>query len=99
MLLPAGDTLKNWSATLEKNDMEAADPFALPMKKSLKNYWLHFNTWSMDGLPGFKQVASRANKGLIEGVRAPDRGDERSSGNEGNSRQSDRRRDALSWVE
>lgn len=60
--------LKNWSATLEKNDNQAEDPYALPSKKGLKAYWLHFNTWSMDGLPGFKQVEHKANTSLVHKV-------------------------------
>jgi hypothetical protein len=63
-----GDVLNKFHETLEKNDKEADDPFSLPMKKGLKSYWVHFNTWSIDGLPGFKQVSSRANKGVIHGV-------------------------------
>ncbi|KIP10940.1 hypothetical protein PHLGIDRAFT_64839 [Phlebiopsis gigantea 11061_1 CR5-6] len=62
------DVLKNWSVTLEKNDSQAEDPYALPMKKGLKAYWLHFNTWSMDGLPGFKQVEHKANTGLVNKI-------------------------------
>ncbi|GJE92271.1 hypothetical protein PsYK624_084250 [Phanerochaete sordida] len=62
------DVLKNWSVTLEKNDREVEDPWSLHPKKSLKNYWLHFNTWSMDGLPGYKGVSDRANTALVRKV-------------------------------
>lgn len=65
-----GDVLKNWSVTLEKNDKEAEDPFALPSKKGLKSYWVHYNSWSMDGLPGFKGIEHKADKGLIHKVMA-----------------------------
>ena len=63
-----GDVLNNWAATLEKNDKEAEDPFSLPMKKGLKSYWVHFNTWSIDGLSGFKQVSHKADKDIVQKV-------------------------------
>lgn len=62
------DVLKNWATTLEKNDQEHEDPFSLIPQKSLKNYWLHFNTWSLDGLPGFKQISYRSNQALVRKV-------------------------------
>lgn len=58
--------LYNWCGTLERNDNKTEDPFTLPAKKGLRSYWLHVNTWSIDGLPGFKQVANRVNKSIIE---------------------------------
>ena len=58
---------------MERADREYEDPFSLSPKKSLKNYWLHFNTWSIDGLPGFRQmpeITARANKDIIRKVMA-----------------------------
>jgi hypothetical protein len=63
-----GELLTKFAENLEKNDRKADDPFSLPMHKGLKSYWVHFNTWSMDGLPGFKQVSGRTNKGAIHSV-------------------------------
>ena len=56
---------------MENNDSklnDGEDPYSLPAKKGLRSYWLHFNTWSIDGLPGFRQVSDRANKDLVRKV-------------------------------
>ena len=60
--------MDKWCGMLEKGDRENEDPFSLSPYKSLKNYWLHYNTWSIDGLPGFRQmpeITARANEDIV----------------------------------
>lgn len=44
---------------LERRDTEVEDPFTLHWETGLMSYWVKLNTWSIDGLPGLKQVMPR----------------------------------------
>jgi len=59
------DLLKNWAENAEKTDREHEDPFTLSPLRGLKSFWLHNNSWSMDGLPGYRQVSDRADEGFV----------------------------------
>lgn len=49
----------------EKNEEGTEDLYALAPAQGLHSYWLHKNTWSIDGLPGYRTVSDRVNKGII----------------------------------
>ncbi|EKM54258.1 uncharacterized protein PHACADRAFT_123163 [Phanerochaete carnosa HHB-10118-sp] len=59
------DVLKNWSEKAEKTDSEHEDPFTLPPLRGLKSFWLHNNSWSMDGLPGYRPVSHKADESFV----------------------------------
>lgn len=72
-----GDQLNQIAARMEARDSSAEDPYALHWEKGLLSYWVKINSWSIDGLPGMKQVMPRISReGIIEameehGVRLP----------------------------
>ncbi|GJE94488.1 hypothetical protein PsYK624_106580 [Phanerochaete sordida] len=59
------DTLKKWSEKAEKTDSQYEDPYTLPPLKSLRSFWLHNNSWSVDGLPGYRHVLDKADEGFV----------------------------------
>ena len=54
-----GDTHTKVAEKLEAGDAKAEDPYSLPTERGLKSYTVAWNTWSIDGLPGVRQVAER----------------------------------------
>lgn len=62
----AGDTHAKIATKLEKSDASVEDPYSLPPERGLKSYFLAWNTWSIDGLPGIKMGAERTTK---EGIK------------------------------
>lgn len=61
----AGDILTKYSEGMEERDAVIEDPYDLPLMHSLKKYKAVMNGWSIDGLPGLKQVADRATPELV----------------------------------
>lgn len=64
-----GDQLNQIAARMEARDNSTEDPYALHWEKGLLSYWVKINSWSIDGLPGMKQVMPRISKeGIIEAM-------------------------------
>lgn len=60
-----GDQLRKVSAQLEKADETYEDPYKVDYKKSMKNYHVTMNSWSIDGLPGLLASNARASAALV----------------------------------
>ncbi|GJE92270.1 hypothetical protein PsYK624_084240 [Phanerochaete sordida] len=53
------EQLNQVAARMEDKDAATEDPYTLHWEKGLLAYWVKINTWSIDGLPGLKQVLPR----------------------------------------
>lgn len=63
-----GDDLSKGFARLEARDTTVEDPYALHRHKGLRSWWVYYNTWSVDGLPGMKREREHATLDSIHGA-------------------------------